>query len=307
MSDGTPGAEGKVVVVADPAGEEERLAALRAAYPGRRFAGLAGQVLPALAARAGHTLFSDAALPPRPARAVILCASPRSGSSLVADVLSDMGCGDVREHLRRGILDALSGKYRFDRGAALGHFLCLAQVNGTFGTKLITHFVEDYIRAIGDLAAIRSAFAGIDTVWLTLDRTDKLRQAVSGELASRRGVWHNTGASDEAALRQIGEPAVLHFNSLIGRHLFYGQQSAILAFLNAHGRISLRLTYEADVAAGDIRALSQKLAAALLLEVRAWTFKRAGTRKRLADAASEDLVSRYAAALEHAFEGRRAP
>lgn len=295
--------EGVLTLVADPANEEERLAKLRAAHPKARFAGLAGELLPALVARKPQHLVSGEPLPARPTRAVILCATPRSGSSLLADLLSDLGCGELREHLRTGLIEALDSPYRFDRLAALDRFLRLAQVDGWFGTKLITHFIDDYLRRIGTLDGLAATFAGVDAAWLTLDRADKTRQTVSGEIASRRGVWHLTHATKAPARAKVAAPATVSFPNLMARHLFYVQQSAVLGFLERHGRIRLRLGYETDLEAGALEPLAERLAAALLLPRPAGPFRRASARQRLADETSEAQAETYAAALERLFHG----
>jgi LPS sulfotransferase NodH len=290
----------RIVLVADPAGEAARLAALRARHPGRRFAGLAVDLLPALVARAGHAVLDDAPLPPRPDRALILMASPRSGSSLVADVLSDMGLGDVREHLRGGVLDLLTSDYAFDRAAALDRFVRLAARNGTFGTKIITHFFSDFMRDGGDLELCRTVFAGIDVVLLTLDRADKVAQAVSSEVASRRGVWHVTDAASAASLQDSPEVGY-RFSSLLSRYLFYRQQSEIVEFFARSRGAHLALEYDRDVAAGDLPGLADRLCAALLLDRETWTFPRAATRQRIADGTSAEIARRFEADLSRHF------
>lgn len=302
LTEGDMGKGGKVVIVADPAGEERRLAELRGRHPGRRFVGLAGDVFPALVARAAHTVLEDTPLLPRPALGVILFASPRSGSSLVADVLSDMGLGDVREHLRGGVIEAMRDDYAFDRAAALEKFVRLAQKHGCFGTKIITHFFDDFVRGVGDLESCRRVFDGMQLAVLTLDREDKVAQAVSGEIASRRGVWHITDAASEAAVRQT-EKVRYQFSSLLSRYLFYRQQSELIAFLGTACSARLALSYEQDVEAGDLETLARKLGTALLLDGRDWTFKRALSRKRIADESSAELAEKFSRDFAAHFPG----
>jgi LPS sulfotransferase NodH len=290
----------RVVIVADPAGEDRRLETLRARHPDRRLVGLAGELLPALVARTGHTLLDPAPLPPRPTRAVILFASPRSGSSLVADVMSDMGLGDVREHLRGGVLDLLRSDYQFDRAAALDRFVRLAARNGTFGTKIITHFFTDFVRDGGDIDLARSVYAGIDVALLTLDRTDKIAQSVSSEVASRRGVWHVTDAASAAALQDSPEVGY-RFSSLLARYMFYRQQSEIVQFVARSRGARLSLLYERDVEAGDLPALAERLCASLLLDRDAWTFPRAGARQRIADTTNADMARRFSSDMAQHF------
>jgi LPS sulfotransferase NodH len=282
----------RVVIVADPGGEEQRLSLVRARHPGRRIVGLAGEVLPALVARAGHTIFEEAPLPPRPRRAFILFASPRSGSSLVADVMSDMGLGDVREHLRGGVLEALKSNYVFDRAAALDRFVRLSACNGVFGTKIITHFFNDFVRDGGDLDLCRAVFAGIDVAFLTLDRADKIAQSVSSEVASRRGVWHVTDDASAAAVE--GRRKVdYRFASLLSRYLFYRQQTEILAVLARSRHQRLALVYEHDVETGDLYAIAERLCTSLLLDRDVRAFPRAGARKRIADTTNAELAGRF--------------
>lgn len=290
-------------VVYDPEGERPRLVALRESHPGLRFAGFVQDLLAALVARVGTNIFDLPKRPGMPRRIVLVFATPRSGSSLLADMLSDMGQGDVREHLREDIVKALASDYVYDRARTLQNFLCHAQRRGTFGTKIISHFFEDYIQSRPDFEVLRKQAEGIPVQVITLDRADKVGQAISAELASRRGVWHITDARSAEAIRNSAEVRY-DFPRLFARYFSYQRQSAILDFVRRVFPDHLALEYGTDLDTGDPEALARRLATFLGIEGQDFTFRRAAARQKIADETNDQFRDRFVATFGRYFAGQ---
>ena len=294
----------RLYVVADPAGERARLQALSQAFAEHRFVGLGEHLLPALVARAGQAVFQPMTGLAMPQRIVLVFAAPRTGSSLLSDLLSDLGQGDVREHLREPIVTALHSGYAFNRRAALRNFLGLSQRGGVFGTKLISHFFEDWVHGPGEIGMVHEVCAGIPLKVITLDRADTVAQMASGELAAQRGVWHITDEASAEAVRKSAAP-VFNFPRLLSRYFQYRKQSAVIDFAQKAFPDHLALEYGADIEAGDLAALAAKVCGYLDLPApEADRFARAGSRKRIANDQNASLVARFRKSWEHHFFGQ---
>ncbi|MBX3464237.1 MAG: hypothetical protein KF830_13780 [Planctomycetes bacterium] len=195
-----PAARGPWPVDAPPAGaldgvrslvvwsrhEAEHTAALRRRYPGTGVHGLAGDLLPRLAA--GRPI--DAPIEPAAHGYVILC-TPRSGSYHLCALLAALGFGQPDEHLDQGLCEA-ARLGLLDLRAHLDALRGLAVAHGWFGTKLIAHAL---------FAAFDSGLPAADFLaWLQqhrlrvlhLVRDDKVAQAVSNYFARHTGVWTAT-------------------------------------------------------------------------------------------------------------------
>ncbi len=276
-----------LLVVAAPTHEADRLRTLRETYPALTFVGLAQHVVPALVAHAAHKLFeTDATVdaPCPPLKLAVVFATPRSGSSLVCDLLEGLGIGRPKEHLRDTLIELFASSYRFDKVAAIRNFLRYSARDGWVGTKLITHFVEDYVTTCG-LADVAAALElPLDVYPIFLDRQDRTMQAISGELAARRGVWHVTDAASRDRI-EAAEAVRYDFYSILKRYLGYASQSAYLEALRALFERRLDLVYERDVV--DQAALVERLAAFLGVDAAGRSFAKAAQRERIADGVND--------------------
>jgi LPS sulfotransferase NodH len=283
-------------LVADETGEGARLAALRADYPNLSFKGLAEHLFPALIARNPRAVFA----PVRPDLGVteitLIFATKRSGSSYLGDVVRDCGLGDAREHLRDQVIAALASDYRFNRPFALRNFLNLIAADGRVATKLITHFVADYLKTgARDLGLLAEICAGITPRVITLDRSDKVGQAVSAYLAARRGVWHVQSEADAAKLGQKRDAAgqvPYDFNALLVRYAEYRQSSAVLDLVRGIFPAALDLDYDRDVDGLDPAALAARLSGALGFSIGRMGGS-AANRQKLADAENDAIGARF--------------
>ncbi len=292
--DGAP-----LYVVASPAGEAERLAQLREDYPELRFAGLAQDVVAALVAQAQHKVFEPPAARPAPVRLAVLFATPRSGSSYVCDLLEALGIGRPKEHLRDTLIELFASRYRFDRPAAIRNFLQFSAKDGWVGTKLITHFVSDFMDSCG-LAELDQALGdGMEVFPIFLDRSDRSLQAISGELAARRGVWHVTDAASREKIGSLPEIRY-NFHSLLKRYIGYGSQSAFLESLRSLFDRRLDLVYETDVL--DTDRLRTKICDFLAVSARNRDLSKAENRERIANEVNESFKQQFLEDFERHFK-----
>jgi len=215
-----------VHIVADPDGEEERVAQLRGLYPTLTFVGLCRDLVPALLARSGHRVLEDLDALPMPTDLLVVFATPRSGSSHLGDIVGQMGLGEAREHLRPTTLELLTSDYSFDRVAAIRNFLRLENNDGWVSTKLITHFARDFIAENGSVEQVFEALQEVRCHVIGLDRKDRAAQAVSGHIASQRGLWHYFEGGKQSKVED--EDIKYSFESIFGRLTGYAQQGAYL-------------------------------------------------------------------------------
>ena len=256
--EGAPAPADRVHVVADPDGEGERVAQLRALHPELTFVGLCRDLVPALQAMAAHRVTEPLGELPMPERLTVILATARSGSSYVADILAEMGLGDAREHLRSTVVDLWTSDYAFDRKEALRNFLRLSARDGRCATKLITHFVQDFVAAGGSIMEVAAALEGVRARFVVLDREDRVAQAVSDYIATQRGVWH---AFEGRELKAPAGAAIDYsFAPIFSRYVFYTSQGDHLRlWARLLGDVPI-LTYEADVDGRPVRQVAARLA-----------------------------------------------
>ena len=296
LDEGTPAAlaakgTDKLWIVAASGGEGRALEELRGACPDHRFAGLGEALFPALVNRAPGAVLKGMAKRAPTRRITLIFAPPRSGSSFVADVLGHVTGSKTREHLRGEVIEVLASPYLFNRAAAVRNFLSLVTgPTGEASTKIISHFLQDYIAKVGDLRIVRRAFEGIAVKVIVLDRADKVAQTVSGYLAARRGLWHLEHGPDDARLEAVREVGY-DFSRLLPRYLGYRHQTYVLDLAREIFPEHLSLEYGADVEAGDAAALGVKIAAYLGLD---WTPDPEATKRaKLANAENDRLCARF--------------
>lgn len=281
----------RAFIVADATGEARRVGQLRAAYPNVTFYGLMEDFLPAFMARQLNRIGEldqldlDAALD-----IVLLFAPPRSGSSLVADVLVDFGVGNTAEHLRDTLIECMSADYACDWDKMLRRFLHLSANNGWVGSKIISHFLSDYFAGPFKQSLIaRLTVDGHRVHPIFLYRRNVVLQTVSGYLASKRGVWHMIEGQRED-LFQKDDKISYDFNRLFSRYVSYSNQIRSLQMLEEIFPEHLRLVYEEDCE--DVDALSEKISQYLKLPKPA-QLSRSQTRKKIANELNEEFETRF--------------
>lgn len=137
-----------------------------------------------------------------PTRSIFLCATPRSGSTLLCSLLNSSGvAGHFQSWFRRQDRSDYADDWNVvDRGfrAYLNASIRSGQGKGkTFACRLMA---ESHGELLADLRAefgqapdrdlLKQAFGQIDFVFL--ERRDKVAQAVSRLLAETSGLWHRS-------------------------------------------------------------------------------------------------------------------
>jgi LPS sulfotransferase NodH len=136
----------------------------------------------------------------------LICATPRSGSTLLCGLLDSSGvAGHPASYFNRKTLDAYAGEWRISRrrdGRIDEEFVRAARTagktsNGVFGGRIMAETLPELI---GDLAATGSAPAATEADLLTaqfgrlrfvhLRRRDVVAQAVSFAKALQTHFWH---------------------------------------------------------------------------------------------------------------------
>ncbi|MBM1222452.1 hypothetical protein JQU17_19760 [Ponticoccus sp. SC2-23] len=250
----------KLWLVAASGGEGKTLNALRAACPDHRFAGLGEALFPALVARNPGAIFDRLPQKTHCRQITLIFAPPRSGSSFVADIVSHVTGAKTREHLRNEVIEVLASSYKFNRAAALRNFLSIVTTtDGQASTKIISHFLQDYVARVGGMRLVKQVFEGVAVRTIVIERDDKVAQTVSGYLASRRGIWHLETGRDAKRLEEANKVGY-DFDKLLPRYLGYRHQSYVLDFAREIFPDHMALEYGRDIEAGDAAALGERIA-----------------------------------------------
>ncbi len=124
---------------------------------------------------------------PEPEHRYCLITTPRTGSTLLASVLSQLGVGHPAEHVRTPLVHVIKqGGYAFDK--VMENLARIASRNDIFGTKFISTFLH-YI--FGDEGAGRLAeYLNAKQYKVVFLKRDLCDQAVSSYFAVNSNVWH---------------------------------------------------------------------------------------------------------------------
>lgn len=238
----------------------------------------------------------------------ILCATPRSGSTLLCGLLKSAGAGDPHSFFRAEDLDDWAEGWglppRAAAPAAVFEPAYLAAAiragrGGTavFGLRLMQATLPDLLAWLdrahpglpSDRARLEAAFGPLRFVHLA--RGDRVAQAVSLVRARQTGLWHR--AADGSELERTAPPAPPRFDAAaIGREhaALQAAEAGWAAWFAAEGISPLRLRYE-DLAADPAAALARVLAV-LGLPAPAQALP---PTARLADATSAEWAARFRA------------
>jgi len=137
---------------------------------------------------------------------VIFCA-PRSGSTLLTELLTGFGIGEPREHIRPELIQMLRAgdDLHFDVGLWLSAAQAFDRTDDIFGTKVVMHLLRSAATAATpeQFAAIRDFTESAHLIHLT--RRDKVDQALSQDRARETSVFHVFEAGQLEAYRQRSE------------------------------------------------------------------------------------------------------
>jgi len=234
----------------------------------------------------------------------LVCATPRSGSSFLCEILSSTRVAGCPEDYfwnppfwfaQWGATDFASFAQRLlEEGTT---------ANGVFGSKLMWGQLDDLVKQFATLLSLgnagprqvlAAAFPNLHYIWLT--RRDKLRQGISYYRAMETKVWRSTDVSKVARV----EP---RFNfeaiqSLV--QLCTWEDRAWQDYFRQNAIEPCTVVYE-DLLESPA-AVVRRVLSYLAVQARDPLFQEgAWLHQRQSDAISEEWVERYTAA-EHALE-----
>ncbi|MFM6987158.1 MAG: Stf0 family sulfotransferase [Arenimonas sp.] len=195
----------------------------------------------------------------------LICSVPRSGSSLVAQMLTDTGiAGDPLEYLNPAYIRANLAQHpemRMRPGMPLNEYLAAIEwrrttANGLFGIKLHhSHFSRYWAEAPDGGARFLRRFERV----LLIHRRDKAAQAVSYFRAQHSGSW--SSLTDRFAAAGDGRPAEPAYDAAaLGEILAYliAQEHGWRKCLEQNGIMYAQIAYEdfiSDYEGGSRRVL----------------------------------------------------
>jgi len=243
------------------------------------------------------------------AQSYVICATPRSGSTLLCDMLTDTGiAGSPDSFFRReSFLDwadyfgvpvaGWRGEHEFDRAYLSAVKRYGSNGTGVFGMRLMWESVRDLSDRLGDFypglssdsERLGAAFG--PPRYLHLSRKDKVAQAISLLRAEQSGLWHVFADGSERERLTPAREAVYDFERLSMLVARLEQHDAAWVQWFAGQRMEpLRITYEA--LSKDPRSVLATVLAALDLEPAA--AEAAGIRTaKLADGESREWAARF--------------
>lgn len=244
---------------------------------------------------------------PEPRLSVLVCATPRSGSSLLCEALANSGLvGQPFEYFNAVRMRSLASRWNApDQAAYLGElFERTSTPNGVFGAKLAPHDLSLVLEGLRDLAGpgpsdaelLADAFPAARYVWIT--RADKVRQAISLERANQTGQWGDIGVRLPLALARprFDRDAIEDRLRLIAEY-----ETAWLERFAAAGVEPVRVAYE-EVAA-DHEGSARRVLDELGIEVPGDLVFGPRRLRRQADALNDRWAERFA--YESARAARR--
>jgi len=240
--------------------------------------------------------------------AYIICGTPRSGSTLLCDLLADSGAGRPASYFRRQSIARIAaelavglmpGQDGFER-AYLDAMLEAGRGGGQlFGLRLMRENAPElmamldrlYPGRLTDAARLGAAFGSVR--YIHLSRGDKVAQAVSLLKAARTGLWHK-GADGSDRERYDAEGEAVYdprqMDDTVAELDSY--DAAWRAWFAAENIVPFSIVYE-RFAADPIGVMGQLLA---FLELDPATAAGLAPRTaRLADAQSADWIARFRA------------
>lgn len=240
----------------------------------------------------------------------MICTAPRSGSTLLCELLGATGqAGRPNSHFHRPSLSdwletyELGGGFATDQ-AAFRAVLAAALAKGRGGTEVFglrmqrgsfTYFMDQlcalFPEQASDTGRIEAAFG--PTLFIHLTRPDRLGQAISRLRAEQTGLWHRRADGSELERLAPPKPAVYDAAALAGYIAeATGLDADWAAWFEAEGLHPHRIHYDdlaedpQGVLAGCLAALGRDPALARAVDT---------PTAKLADAINENWRARFEA------------
>ncbi|MDY7006345.1 MAG: Stf0 family sulfotransferase [Cyanobacteriota bacterium] len=179
---------------------------------------------------------------PKIAYAVV--STPRSGSTALCETLTATKIAGFPQEDLRHPSQILTQYCKFDPVRYL-HILMMNQTtnNGVFGTKLISHFLQDHFQSSSNFHQIIDEFK-----FIYLIRRDKIAQAVSSFLGEKTNMWHIYSGEQSKNYQSKLEKINIEDTDLEEIHNKYqyllNQESFLKDFFHEHQISPLIVDYE---------------------------------------------------------------
>ncbi|HVS33627.1 MAG TPA: Stf0 family sulfotransferase, partial [Thermoanaerobaculia bacterium] len=235
----------------------------------------------------------------RPTISYLVCASPRSGSNLLCESLTNTGFAGWPDEFFCRLADRWSLPECGETTDIEEYLAWLLEdrstPNAVFGAKIMRdHFVDLCAElrtlpgrsALSSHACLQSVFPGLRYVWMT--RRDKLRQAISRVRAEQTGQWRQ---HDGDLVLQVAEPRFSRKEIARGLEEIELQEAGWQTFFTESGARPVVVVYEELV--GSYEATARRVAKELgiALPRKVWF----GERRLLSqsDARTDKWVRRF--------------
>lgn len=245
--------------------------------------------------------------------AYIICGTPRSGSTMLCDLLTDSGAGRPASYCRRQDIPAIAAELGvsplpasagFER-AYLNAVIAAGRGAGRlFGLRLMQENAPELLAMLdrlhpglpSDRARLGAAFGRVSYVHLS--RANKVAQAVSLLKAARSGLWHRQAdGSDRERYAAEGEAVYQAAQIEATAARLEQDDAAWRSWFSRQGITPFAIVYETFAA--DPATVMAPLLATLGLDP-AVAARIVPRTARLADAESADWIARFEAARDGA-------
>jgi len=201
----------------------------------------------------------------RPEQSYFLCTMPRSGSTLLCDLLAQTGvAGKPNSFFRPQSMADFAADWDipaqtiagFDRSYVETALTQGTAGTGCFGMRIMWHnllpltarLMQVYAPSTTDLDCLQAAFGPLK--FIQLARADKVAEAVSLDIAEQSGLWHrNADGSERERVAPAAEPVYDHARLRAAYQEVTVGTAAWKAWFAQHGINPLHISYEALAAA----------------------------------------------------------
>lgn len=238
-------------------------------------------------------LFVDPGFPLPAYSSYIICGTPRSGSTMLCEMLAATGvAGRPNSYFRQQSFEHWADRWgvphpdgvdnaAFDRAFLAAMLREGSNGTGIFGIRIMWVSIAEASRRLdrlngapGDVTERFKEAFGLP-LYIHLSREDKVAQAISRLRAEQSGLWHV--ASDGSTYEGVAIPAPTRYDGARIKALYdelHGDEAGWEAFFATHGIAPLRLTYNTMTAnpqgalAGILAALGRDPEIARTVSVR---------------------------------------
>ena len=191
--------------------------------------------------------------------AYAIVSTPRSGSTAICSILNSTGiAGYPKEHLRHDS-EIITQHCNFDYIRYLKILMSRhVTKNNVFGTKFISHFLQEHTKSKFDLKQISNQFK-----WIYLERQDKQKQAVSLFIAQTSNLWHATSKNKyndyTSSIDTLDINESKYLEKIHGLYKYLVEQEKyIVSFFDRYSLSPLSIKYE-DFAESNEKCLTEIL------------------------------------------------